>query len=180
MIMDYQEKTPRIHPTAWVAPTAVVVGDVVLEENANCWFGAVLRGDEDRIQVGTGSNIQDNAVLHADAGSPVHIGKDVTVGHAAVIHGCTLEDGVLVGMGAIVLNGATIRKGAIIAAGAVVLSQTEIPPNTIAAGTPAKVIKEMTPEAAEKIRENAYHYVKLSQNYAQNEPQKIKNTKGEP
>ncbi len=152
-------------PQAWVAPGATVVGRVELAEDASVWFGAVLRGDGDRIAIGSGSNVQDGCVVHADPGLPVLVGRDVTVGHRAVLHGCTVEDDVLVGIGAIVLNGARIGSGSLVAAGTVVLEGTVVPPGSLVAGVPGKVRRPTTAAERQELRDNARRYVALAGRY---------------
>lgn len=154
---------------AWIAPGATVVGRTELAERASVWFGTVLRADGDRIVVGPGSNIQDGCVAHADPGLPVVVGRDVTVGHRAVLHGCTIEDEVLVGMGAIVLNGACIGSGSLVAAGTVVLEGTQIPPGSLVAGVPGKVRRPTTDDERAGIVDNARRYVQLAARYAAGE-----------
>lgn len=149
----------------FVAPTATVTGDVTLGDETGIWFGAVLRGDKDRIEIGAGSNIQDNAVVHTSRGYPARIGREVSVGHGAILHGCTIGDRVLVGMGAIVMNGAVVGEDTIIAAGAVVTEGTAIPPGSVVMGVPAKVVKEITPGQKENIRKNAESYIELAKSY---------------
>jgi carbonic anhydrase/acetyltransferase-like protein (isoleucine patch superfamily) len=149
----------------FVAPTATVVGDVTLGEETGIWFGAVLRGDKDRIEIGAGSNIQDNAVVHTSSGFPARIGREVSVGHGAILHGCTIGDRVLVGMGAIVMNGAVVGEDTIIAAGAVVTEGTTIPRGSVVMGVPAKVVKQATPGQMENIRKNAGSYIELAKSY---------------
>lgn len=144
---------------AMIAPNATVVGDVILEKNANIWYGAVLRGDSGTIVIGEGSNVQDNAVIH-DATT---IGKDCTVGHGAIVHGCTIADGCLIGMGAIVLNGAVLGEECLVGAGAVVTGKIHAPAGSLLLGNPAKIVKELTPEQRLENRENAAHYVLLAQ-----------------
>lgn len=134
-----EKVVPVIPDSAWVADTAVVRGNITLGEQVSIWFGAVLRGDEAPIMIGAESNIQDGAVLHVSANFPCQIGRRVTIGHRAIVHGCTIEDGVLIGMGAIVLDGAHIGKGAMVAAGAVVAPGMKVPPNSLVLGVPAKV-----------------------------------------
>lgn len=145
--------------TTYIAPNATVVGDVILEENANIWYGAVLRGDSGTITVGEGSNVQDNAVLH----DKVTMGKHCTVGHGAIVHGCTLGDECLIGMGAIVLNGAVLGDGCIVGAGAVVTGKMNAPAGSVLLGSPAKVVKSATSEQIEGSIHNAQHYVELAQ-----------------
>ncbi len=128
MVLSYGEKTPMIHPSVFVAPTAVIIGDVEIAEGASVWFGAVLRGDMAHIRIGAGTSIQDNCTLHTDIDTPVSIGTGVTVGHNAVVHGCTIEANCLVGMGALVLNRARILSGSIIAAGSVVRQESVMGP----------------------------------------------------
>ncbi|MFA5614978.1 MAG: gamma carbonic anhydrase family protein [Methanoculleus sp.] len=149
----------------FIAENATVIGDVTLADDVNIWFGAVVRADRDSIAVGAGSNIQDNAVVHTTPGFPVRIGAGVSVGHGAILHGCTIEDDVLVGMGAIVLNGAVVREGSIIGAGAVVTEGKEIPPRSLVLGVPGKVVRETTSEQQEKIVHNAREYIKLAREY---------------
>jgi carbonic anhydrase/acetyltransferase-like protein (isoleucine patch superfamily) len=149
----------------FVAPTATVTGDVTLGEETGIWFGAVLRGDRDRIEIGAGSNVQDNAVVHTSRGFPARIGREVSVGHGAILHGCTIGDRVLVGMGAIVMNGAVVGEDTIIAAGAVVTEGTVIPPGSVVMGVPGKVVKEITPVQKENIRKNAGSYIELAKGY---------------
>lgn len=145
--------------TTYIAPNATVVGDVILEENANIWYGAVLRGDSGTITVGEGSNVQDNAVLH----DKVTMGKHCTVGHGAIVHGCTLGDECLIGMGAIVLNGAVLGDGCIVGAGAVVTGKMNAPENSLLLGSPAKIVKTVTEEQRRHTLENALHYVQLAE-----------------
>lgn len=158
-------REPQIAATAWVHPAATVVGDVRLAEDVSVWPSAVLRGDRDFIEVGEATNIQDGAVLHCDPGLPLRIGKRVTVGHRAVVHGCTIEDGALIGIGAIVLNGAVIGSGALIAAGAVVGEGQVIPPDMLAVGVPAKVLKPLKEEQRERVRRGYETYVRLKELY---------------
>lgn len=150
---------PEIDPSAWVAPGAHVIGRVVLRARASVWFGAVLRGDNEPIELGEGSNVQELACLHTDPGFPLAVGRDVTVGHRAMLHGCTIGDGALIGMGATVLNGATIGEGAVIGAGALVPEGKAIPPGALAVGMPAKVVRELTDEQRATFRAGAGHYV---------------------
>ncbi len=157
--------TPQIDPSAFVAPTATVIGDVALAEESSVWFGAVLRGDNDAIRVGARSNIQDQAIIHVDPGVPVTIGADVTVGHRAIIHGATVEDGCLIGMGAIVLNGAVVGAGSIVGAGAVVREGEQIPPRSLVVGIPAKVVRQLADAQVEENLASAARYVANSRAY---------------
>ena len=150
-----------ISEKAYITKTAVIEGDVTIEDNVSVWYGAVLRGDLAPISVGEGSNVQENAVIHVDKNCPVKIGKGVTIGHGAIIHGCTIDDNSLIGMGAIVLNGAKIGKNCIIGAGALVTGNTEIPDGSLVIGSPAKVKREVTEAEIESNRENAEEYVNL-------------------
>jgi carbonic anhydrase/acetyltransferase-like protein (isoleucine patch superfamily) len=155
-------RAPALDPTAYAAPTCVVLGDVALAADASVWYHAVLRGDCESITVGAGSNIQDNCTVHADPGFPAVIGAGVSVGHNAVLHGCVVEDGVLVGMGATVLNGARIGAGSLVAAAALVPQGMTVPPGSLVAGVPAKVRRPLTEEERAGIRLNAEHYVGLA------------------
>jgi len=170
--MDFVERlagTPRIDPTAFVAPTAVVLGDVELGPGASVWFHCVLRGDANAIRVGARSNIQDMVVMHGDrvAGDhPVLVGDDVTIGHGAIIHGCTIGDRVLVGMGAIILNGAQIGDDSIVAAGALVREGMEVPPGSLVVGVPAKVRREVSEEAGARILRTSAAYQEYAAHYS--------------
>jgi len=161
-ILRFNGATPSVPESAWVAPNGTLIGSVSLGEEASVFYGAVLRGDVDSITIGARSNIQDNVSVHCDSGTPTTVGSGVSVGHSAVLHGCTVEDDCLIGMSATVLNEAVIGTGSLIAAGAVVLEGTIIPPGSLVAGVPAKVRRELTPEELVKVRDNATHYVELS------------------
>ncbi|OEU89540.1 gamma carbonic anhydrase family protein [Streptomyces oceani] len=156
---------PETHPEAFTAVTSVVVGDVRLAAGSSVWYGAVLRGDCDTITLGGDSNVQDNSTVHADPGFPARIGERVSVGHNAVLHGCTVEDDVLVGMGATVLNGARIGAGSLIAAQALVPQGMEVPASTLVAGVPATVRRELTAEEREGVKANAAVYRALAQQH---------------
>lgn len=160
------DQTPDIDSTGWVAPSATVVGAVMLGANSSVFYGAVLRADTAPISVGAGSNIQDTAVVHADPGFPATIGNNVSVGHGAVLHGCTVQDGVLVGMNATVLNGAVIGAGSLVAANALVLEGTQVPPGSLVAGVPAKVRRALTPEEMEACADNARRYQSIARTHA--------------
>lgn len=167
MILPYRNLIPSLDGAAFVAPSADVIGDVALSEDASVWYGAVLRGDVQPIRVGARSNVQDGAVLHATTGlTPCEVGEDVTIGHRAIVHGCTLERGCLVGMGAVVLDRAVVGEEAIVGAGAVVTSGTRIPPRTLALGAPARVVRELRDEDLEMLRASASHYVHLAHEHA--------------
>lgn len=159
-------KKAKIDETAFVAPDAVVLGDVEIGADCNIWFHAVIRAEDAPIRIGKGSNVQDNAVVHEDAGHPVTIGEYVTVGHGAIVHGCEIGDNTLVGMGAIILNGARIGKNCVIGAGALVTQNAEIPDNSLVIGSPARVKREVTPEDVEHSMHNALHYVEMGKEYA--------------
>jgi carbonic anhydrase/acetyltransferase-like protein (isoleucine patch superfamily) len=158
MIYSLDGIAPEIHPTAWVAPTAVLVGRVIIGPRANIWFGAVLRGDNEPIIVGEGSNVQENAVLHTDMGSPLTIGANCTIGHKAMLHGCIIEDGCLIGMGATLLNGATIGTGSLVGACALVTEGKIIPPGSLVMGSPGKVVRELDEAARARLLKSAAGY----------------------
>lgn len=149
---------PEVGMNAWIAPSADVIGKVVLEDEASIWFGAVLRGDNEMIWVGQGSNIQENAVLHTDMGYPLLIGANCTIGHKAMLHGCTIGEGSLIGMGATVLNGAKIGKGCLIGACALITEGKEIPDGSLVMGAPGKVVRTLDAEAQERLLASAERY----------------------
>lgn len=149
----------------FLAPNAVVIGDVVLHENSSVWFNCVLRGDADRIEVGAGSNIQDGTVMHADPGFPLSVGQNVTVGHNAMLHGCTIGDGSLVGINAVVLNGARIGKGCLIGANALITEGMDIPDGSLVLGSPGKIKSQLSAEQQLGLLHNADHYVRNAQRY---------------
>ena len=157
---------PTVDERAWVAPTAHVIGQVGLGPGASVWYGASVRGDLGEIAVGEGSNVQDNATIHADPGFPVRVGSGVTIGHNAVVHGCTVEDDCLIGMGAIVLNGAVVGAGSLVAAGSVVSQGMRVPPGSLVAGVPADVKRPLRPEELEHVRANAAAYVALAERHS--------------
>lgn len=169
-ILSVAGRSPQIDPTGFVASGARVVGEVRLGEGASVWYNAVLRADSAPITVGRGSNLQDNVSVHVDAGHPVVIGEDVSVGHNAVVHGCTIGDGSLIGMGSVVLSGAVIGAGCLVAGGAVVLEGTEVPDGSLVAGVPAKVRRELTAEERDGIRRNAQLYRRHSADHAEAAP----------
>ncbi len=143
----------------WIAPTATVIGHVILKKNASIWFGAVARGDNDPIVIGANSNVQDNSVLHTDIGQPLTIGDNVTVGHMVMLHGCTIGDGSLIGIGSIILNGARIGRGCLIGAGSLITEGKEIPDHSMVLGSPGKVVRTLSPEQAAGMAAGALHYV---------------------
>ncbi len=150
---------PYCDPTAWVADSAEVMGNVRIGADASVWFGTVVRGDTETITIGEGSNIQDASVLHADIGQPLTIGARVTVGHKVMLHGCTIGDESLIGIGAIVLNGAKIGRHCLVGAGALVTEGKEFPDGSMILGSPAKVVRQLTPEQIEGLRQSAQHYI---------------------
>lgn len=164
-IYQLGDDIPRIAASAWVADSAQVIGKVELQEGASAWFGAVLRGDNEWITVGHGSNVQDGSVLHTDIGFPLVIGADVTIGHQVTLHGCSIGDGSLVGIQAVVLNGAKIGRNCLVGAGALVTEGKEFPDGSLIMGAPAKVVRQLGPEQFERIREGAVHYAERVQRY---------------
>jgi carbonic anhydrase/acetyltransferase-like protein (isoleucine patch superfamily) len=166
LLIAYDGAEPDVSESAWIAGGATLIGSVVIGARSSVWFATVLRADGDRIVVGEETNLQDGVVVHADPGFPVSVGDRVSVGHRAVVHGCTVEDDVLIGMGAVVLNGARIGHGSLVAAGAVVLEGTTVPPGSLVAGVPAKVRRRLTDEEIAGVRSNAGGYVLLAARYA--------------
>ena len=162
LILPFDGSSPIIDPGAWLAPTATLIGNATVAADASVFYGAVVRADMDSIRLGSGSNLQDNVVVHTDFGSPAWIGAGVSVGHAAVVHGCTVEDDCLIGMNATVLNGAVIGSGSLVAAGCVVLEGTRIPPRSLVTGVPGKVRRELTDEEYARVVANAEHYRQLA------------------
>jgi carbonic anhydrase/acetyltransferase-like protein (isoleucine patch superfamily) len=154
---------PTVHPTAFIAPTAAVMGDVVLEEESSVWYAAVLRGDMAPIRIGAQTNIQDGSVVHVDEGFPCTVGRRVGIGHRVILHGCTVEDECLVGMGSIVLNGARIGRGSVIAAGAVVPEGMQVPPGSLVMGVPGRIVRPVDAALAERIAGTWRHYVQQAQ-----------------
>ncbi|TFY99803.1 gamma carbonic anhydrase family protein [Ramlibacter rhizophilus] len=160
-------KSPQVAASAFVAHEATLVGDVHVAEGASVWFGAVLRGDNEPIRVGAGSNVQEGAVLHADPGYPLTVGQHVTVGHQAMLHGCTLGDGALVGIQAVVLNGAVIGADSLVGAGAVVTERKTFPPRSLIVGAPAQVKRELTQAEVAGLRASAQEYVRRAAQFAE-------------
>lgn len=171
MLKKFRDVCPKVHSSAFIAETAVVIGNVEIAENANIWYGVVARGDINRIVIGKNTNIQENTVIHVDRDTTGEgrgctiIGSDVTVGHKALLHACRIGDGCLIGMNAVVLSGAEIGAGSIVAAGAVVLENKKIPPGSLVVGLPAVVKCSVPPERQEKILESARHYVELAREH---------------
>ena len=156
---------PQMAASAWVADSAQVMGNVALADSANVWFGAVIRGDTETIRIGRNSNIQDGSVLHADVGKPLVVGDNVTVGHMVMLHGCTIGDGSLIGIGAVVLNGAKIGKGCLVGARSLVTEGKEFPDGSMIMGSPAKVVRQLEPEQRAGLLMSAAHYVQNAARY---------------
>ena len=162
MLIEYRGHKPAIGKNVFIAPTAVVIGKVTIKDNASIWYGTVVRGDRDTITIGQNTNIQDNCTLHVDPGKPIHIGDNVSVGHGAIVHGCTVEDYSLLGIKAAVLNGAHIQEGSIVASGAVVREGQVVGPLQLVAGVPAKMKKALDERIIEKNKATARTYLKLA------------------
>ena len=167
MFVEMNGKKPVIAPDAFVAPTAVLIGDVVVESRASVWWGAVVRADWNSIRIGARTSVQDNCVVHCTVMSPTYIGADVTVGHAALLHGCTVKDGALIGINSTVLDGAVIGEEAVVSAGSVVTPGTEVEPGWLVGGVPAKPIKELNDVARELFKAGKLAYEELAQKYLQ-------------
>jgi carbonic anhydrase/acetyltransferase-like protein (isoleucine patch superfamily) len=167
MIRSYKNYHPQLHEGVFLAETATVIGNVTLEEGVNVWYSAVIRGDEGSIRVGKNSNVQDNATLHTAPDLPLVIGENVTVGHNAIVHGCTVGDNTMIGMGSCILNGAVVGKNCLIGAGALVKEGQIIPDGSLCVGVPAKVIRSVDEAQMEKIRANARAYVALAKEYGE-------------
>lgn len=171
IVKHYKGKSPVIDPTAFVAETAVIIGDVVIGSRANIWYGVVIRGDINYVRIGAETNIQENTVIHVDLNDrglgdcATVIGDRVTVGHGAILHGCKVGDDCLIGMGATVLSGAKVGAGSVVAAGALVKEGQQIPERTMVMGMPAEVKRQLPEEALEKLRQSAAHYVELAEEY---------------
>jgi len=163
MIRSIPGAAPSLHPAARVAETAVISGAVSLAEGTNVWYNAVVRGDQNTISIGPRTNIQDGCILHCSPQFPLSVGSDVTVGHGAILHGCTVEDGCLIGMGAILLNGCVIGAGSTVAAGALVTQNTVIPPNSMVMGSPAKVKRPLRDEELAQVGRSAQTYLSLAE-----------------
>ncbi len=165
-IYQLDEHCPEVAESAWVAESAEVIGRVSLGEGVSVWFNTVLRGDSASLSIGAGSNIQDGSVLHADHGFPLVVGEGVTVGHQVMLHGCTVGDNSLIGIGAVVLNGARIGRDCLVGAGALVTEGKEFPDGSLIVGAPAKVVRSLTPEQIAGLKASAAHYVSNGQRYA--------------
>lgn len=164
----FKGKSPRVHPTAFVAPTAVLIGDVTLHEHASVWFGTVLRGDMDRIEIGARSNVQDNTTIHTDEQEPTIVGEDVTIGHSALVHSSVIENNVLIGQASVLVGGCVIGTGTIVGAGAVVREKTTVPAHSLVVGVPAKVVRPAGPDDERWTVRAAAHYVELGAWYRDN------------
>lgn len=165
-VLALPDAAPQLHDNSFVASGARIIGDVTLREGSSVWYNAVVRGDSAAIVLGARSNLQDNVSVHVDHGRPVTIGADVSVGHNAVVHGCTIGDGTLIGMGSVILSGAEIGPGCLVAGGAVVLEGTVVPEGSLVAGVPAKVRRALTPEEREGILRNAQTYLGHAERHA--------------
>jgi len=164
-IYQLEDDVPDVHPTAWVADSAEVVGRVTLGENASVWYGAVLRGDNDRITVGANSNVQDGSVLHTDHGVPLVIGQNVTIGHQVMLHGCTIGDGSLIGIKSVILNKAVIGKHCLIGANSLIPEGKVIPDRSLVMGSPGKVVRELSADDVIHLKHAAAHYVENARRY---------------
>ena len=156
---------PIIAPSAWVADSAEVIGQVEVADEASVWYGTVIRGDNDRISLGRRSNVQENSVLHTDSGIQLTVGEDVTIGHQVMLHGCTIGDGTLIGIQSVILNGARIGRNCLVGAGALVTEGKEFPDGVLIVGSPAKVVRELTPEQIARLKASAAHYVHQQQRH---------------
>ncbi len=164
-IYELDGRAPQMADSAWVADSAQVIGDVTLAEDVSIWFGSVLRGDTSNLRIGAGTNIQDGSVLHADPGKPLVVGERVTVGHQVMLHGCTIGDESLIGIGAVVLNGAKIGRNCLVGAGALITEGKEFPDGSMIIGSPAKAVRELSPEQIEGLRQSAQHYIDNARRY---------------
>lgn len=167
-IYQLGDSIPDIHASCYVTESACVVGNVCLQEDVNVWFGASIRADNDEIVIGRGSNVQENAVLHADPGFPLRIGRDASIGHMAMVHGCTIGDGSLIGIQAVILNGARIGRNCLVGAGALVTEGKEFPDHSLIIGTPAKAVRILSGEEIERLQAIAANYVRRSQFFRAN------------
>jgi carbonic anhydrase/acetyltransferase-like protein (isoleucine patch superfamily) len=164
-LYQLDQHSPDLADSAWVADSAQVMGKVVLEEDASIWFGAILRGDNETLTVGRGSNVQDGTVMHSDPGFPLTVGENVTIGHQVMLHGCTVGDGSLIGIQSVVLNGAKIGKHCLVGAGSLITEGKEFPDGSLIVGSPAKAVKQLTPEQIEGLKRSAAHYVENARRY---------------
>jgi carbonic anhydrase/acetyltransferase-like protein (isoleucine patch superfamily) len=165
VLLEYAGKRPDVAPDAFVAETAVVLGNVALGQGASVWFNAVLRGDKELIAIGERTNVQDNCTIHVDPGFPVSVGAGVTIGHGAIVHGCTVEENCLIGMGATVLNGARIGRDSLVGAGALVTEGKQVPPRSLVVGVPGRVLRELTADEIDGLRGSAQGYYDHSRTF---------------
>ena len=165
MIYDFENKSLKSEGKNWIASNAIIIGDIVIKNDASIWFNVVLRGDIEKIEVGEGSNIQDGSVLHTDPGYPLTVGKRVTVGHMVMLHGCQISDDTLVGIGSIILNNAKIGKNCIVGANTLITENKIIPDNSLVVGSPGRILRKVTDEEIKAILENGKHYVDISKKY---------------
>jgi len=168
MIYDFENNTPSLDKNSWVASNAILIGKVILKKDANVWFNVVLRGDIESITIGEGSNVQDGSVFHTDPGCPLILGKNVTVGHMVMLHGCQVDDDTLIGIGSTILNKTKIGKNCIIGANTLIPENKTIPDRSLVLGSPGKVIRQVTEKEIEEIKENAKHYVENYKRYKKN------------
>ena len=166
MFYDLENKKVKNSGNNWVAPNATIIGDVILEKNTSIWFNATLRGDIENIQIGEGSNVQDGSVLHTDPGYPLKIGKNVTIGHLVMLHGCTIGNNSLIGIGAVILNNVKIGKNCIIGAKSLITENKEIPDNSLVVGSPGRVIRKVTDEEVKAIKKNSIRYQENCKKYS--------------
>ena len=164
-IYELDTLVPQLAESAWVADNAQVIGNVIMGPDSSVWFGTTVRGDTDTITIGQGSNIQDGSVLHADVGMPLHIGERVTVGHQVMLHGCTIGDESLIGIGAVVLNGARIGRHCLVGAGSLVTEGKVFPDGSLIMGSPARVVRSLTPEQIDGLRQSAQHYIENARRF---------------
>ena len=165
MIYEFENNTPTLDKDSWVASNAVLIGRVILKKDANVWFNVVLRGDIETITIGEGSNVQDGSIFHTDPGCPITLGKNVTVGHMVMLHGCQVDDDTLIGIGSTILNKTKIGKNCIIGANTLIPENKTIPDRSLVIGSPGKVIRQVTDKEIEEIKENAKHYVENYKKY---------------
>jgi len=168
MIYEFENITPTLHKDSWVASNAILIGDIILKKDANVWFNVVLRGDIESITIGENSNVQDGSIFHTDPGCPLILGKNVTVGHMVMLHGCEVDDNTLIGIGSTILNKTKIGKNCIIGANTLIPENKIIPDNSLVLGSPGKVIRKVTDKEIKEIKENAKHYVDNYKRYKKN------------
>ena len=165
MIKSFRDKKPKISELAYISESVDIIGDVMIEDDCSIWFGSRLRGDVNRIYIGKGSNVQENSVIHVENNNEVNIGENVTIGHGAIVHGCTVGENTLIGMGSIILNGAKISKNSIVGAGALVTEKKEFEEGVLIIGSPARAVRKLRDDEIERINESSKHYLELSKKY---------------